>query len=197
MSWYGPGTTPRPEVHHSTPGLEEAGANQHLADYPPPVELPVRDTMAPPRDPVYPGSPPQGYASPTANGGKGKGQGRGQGPLKPPHRLAEPIGQQRPVHEQGGLPYMNGHPPPVGYQAHPGGSPGQYPARQTHIGSPNRPTDIRMDSRRSSQSSSSDAIRDMNERLKNELIQLEGEIQHHTIVNHHSRNIYGSQGSIR
>ena len=43
----------------------------------------------------------------------------------------------------------------------------------------------------------SDAIRDMNEKLKQELMQLEGQIHQHTAINSRNRDIYGSQGSIR
>lgn len=121
-----------------------------------------------------------GYNSPTGSG-KGKQPSRGQ-PMKPPHRLNESLPQQRPVQEQNG-PYMNGHPHPAQYRQNPG--------------SPNRSNEMRMDSRRSSQSTSSDAIRDMNEKLKQELAQLEGQIHQHTAVNSRNRNIYGSQGSIR
>ena len=43
----------------------------------------------------------------------------------------------------------------------------------------------------------SDAIRDMNEKLKQELMQLEGEIHHVHHQNINSRGNYGSQGSMR
>lgn len=178
----------------------------------PPNDLQLRDIPAL-RDPIYPGSPPQGYHSPTSNGRAKPGQGqqppppRGQ-PLKPPHRLADPIPQQRPPYEQNGPPYMNGtpggHPAGHGYPAgHPAlqPGPGHHPGtgnqyRQPHVGSPNRPNDLRMDSRKSSTSSSSDAIRDMNEKLKQELAQLDGQIHHHHAYNQH-KNAYGSQGSMR
>ncbi|XP_045172433.2 uncharacterized protein LOC123534316 isoform X3 [Mercenaria mercenaria] len=185
----------------------------------PPADLPLRDNPAL-RDPIYPGSPPQGYNSPTSNGRSKPSQQpatapRSQ-PLKPPHRLADPIQQQRPAYEQNGPPYMNGNPGshpaghgfPAGHPAMQPG-PGHHPGigtqyRQPHIGSPNRPNgsgmyynyDLRMDSRKSSTSSSSDAIRDMNEKLKQELAQLDGQIHHHHVYNQH-KNTYGSQGSMR
>ncbi|KAL4223590.1 Kinesin-related protein 12 [Mactra antiquata] len=174
---------------------------------PPPNDLPLRDNPAL-RDHVYPGSPPQAYNNSPSGTGNGRRQqpspGRQQPspsrnqPMKPPHRLADTIPQQRPVNEQNGPPYMNGHP-----GGHPAPHPAMHPAqtgpyRQAHIGSPNRPNDLRMDSRRSSQSTSSDAIRDMNEKLKQELMQLDGEIHHHQVINHHrTNNAYGSQGSMR
>ena len=46
------------------------------------------------RDPVYTGSPSQGYNSPTGSGNKGKQPNRGQ-PLKPPHRLNDNLPPQR------------------------------------------------------------------------------------------------------
>ena len=42
-----------------------------------------------------------------------------------------------------------------------------------------------------------DAIRDMNEKLKQELAQLEGQIHQHAAINTRNRSIYGSQGSLR
>nr|XP_022337125.1 kinesin-like protein KIF12 isoform X12 [Crassostrea virginica] len=53
------------------------------------------------------------------------------------------------------------------------------------------------DSRRSSQVSTSDSIRSMNEKLKKEIYDLEGEIEHHHLVNQRTKSIYGSQASVR
>ncbi|KAL3857944.1 hypothetical protein ACJMK2_012569 [Sinanodonta woodiana] len=138
---------------------------------PPPQDLPLRD-------PVYPGSPPQGYMSPTGRGRPSPQQPRsGQQPMKPPHRLSEPIARQSP-HE-----LVNGHPSGPPYQGPPS------PVKQDSAN--------RLDSRRSSQSSSTDAIRDLNEKLKQELAHLDGEIYQHQALNSRQRQVYGSQGSIR
>nr|XP_019923520.2 kinesin-like protein KIF12 isoform X9 [Crassostrea gigas]XP_019923521.2 kinesin-like protein KIF12 isoform X9 [Crassostrea gigas] len=53
------------------------------------------------------------------------------------------------------------------------------------------------DSRRSSQVSTSDSIRSMNAKLKQEIYDLEGEIEHHHNVNQRAKSIYGSQASMR
>ncbi|KAK3594778.1 hypothetical protein CHS0354_030719 [Potamilus streckersoni] len=142
---------------------------------PPPQDLSLKD-------PVYPGSPPQGYMSPTGRGKPSPQQPRsGQQPMKPPHRLSEPIARQSP-HE-----LVNGHP-----GGHPSGPFQQGPPSPFKQDSANR-----LDSRRSSQSSSTDAIRDMNEKLKQELAHLDGEIYQHQALNSRQRQVYGSQGSIR
>lgn len=43
----------------------------------------------------------------------------------------------------------------------------------------------------------SDNIRNMNEKLKQELMQLDGEIEHSQVVNYRTRSYYGSQASLR
>lgn len=52
------------------------------------------------------------------------------------------------------------------------------------------------DSRRSSQSSTADTIKTINEKLKQELYDIEGQINHHHLVNARTRSIYGSQTSM-
>lgn len=42
-----------------------------------------------------------------------------------------------------------------------------------------------------------DSIRSMNEKLKKEIYDLEGEIEHHHLVNQRTKSIYGSQASVR
>lgn len=53
-----------------------------------------------------------------------------------------------------------------------------------------------VDSRRSSQSSTADTINNINEKLKRELHDLDGQISHHHLVNARNRSIYGSQTSM-
>ncbi|XP_056020709.1 uncharacterized protein LOC125672587 isoform X4 [Ostrea edulis] len=53
------------------------------------------------------------------------------------------------------------------------------------------------DSRRASQVSTSDSIRSMNAKLKQEIYELEGEIEHHHHVNQRTKSVYGSQTSVR
>ena len=52
------------------------------------------------------------------------------------------------------------------------------------------------DSRRSSQSSTADAIKSINDKLKKEVYELDGQINHHHLVNARTRSIYGSQTSM-
>lgn len=134
----------------------------------------------------YPADQYSGYNSPNA-GNRGKPPPHGV-PKRPPHRLPpDPIMRQ-------------GHPPPQeliqngiyndeGYMSPNGRQPYQNGNRQE---SPQK-----VDSRRSSYSSSSDNIRNMNEKLKQELMQLDGEIEQSQVVNYRTRSLYGSQASLR
>ncbi|XP_033747893.1 kinesin-like protein KIF12 isoform X3 [Pecten maximus] len=108
-------------------------------------------------------------------------------PRRPPHRLAEPImrpAQIPPDHQNGGPAYD--HPPPSMPQQHMANG----PIRQE--------SPARMDSRATSQLSNTESVRSMNEKLKQELVELEGEIAHHQNMNQRTRSsMYGSQASIR
>ncbi|XP_021373161.1 kinesin-like protein KIF12 isoform X3 [Mizuhopecten yessoensis] len=108
-------------------------------------------------------------------------------PRRPPHRLADPImrpAQIPPDHQNGGPAYD--HPPP------------SMPTQHTANGPIRQESPARMDSRAASQLSTSESVRSMNEKLKQELVELEGEIAHHHNVNQRTRsNLYGSQASIR
>ncbi|KAJ8312603.1 hypothetical protein KUTeg_009976 [Tegillarca granosa] len=117
----------------------------------------------------YPADQYSGYNSPNA-GNRGKPPPHGV-PKRPPHRLPpDPIMRQ-------------GHPPPQeliqngiyndeGYMSPNGRQPYQNGNRQ-------------------------DNIRNMNEKLKQELMQLDGEIEQSQVVNYRTRSLYGSQASLR
>ncbi|KAK3083515.1 hypothetical protein FSP39_024535, partial [Pinctada imbricata] len=111
------------------------------------------------------------------------------GPKRPPHRLPDNIPHRTPPNMSQD-PMQNGGYHDDGYMS-PRGRPLQNgPIRQE---SPMRYPD----SRRSSQASASDSIRSMNEKLKQEIMELEGEIEHHHMVNQRNKSIYGSQTSVR
>lgn len=128
--------------------------------------------------------PNPGYVSP--NAGRGKPPPSHGQPKRPPHRLSEPLmrpAQLPPEHLQNG--YVD-----EGYMSPRGRPPLQNGGMRQE--SPLRLTD----SRRSSQSSTADTIKNINEKLKQELYELDGQINHHHLVNARTRSIYGSQASM-
>lgn len=146
----------------------------------------------PPQRPVNNRPPPDQYIpGPSPQAGRGKQSTPPGGPKRPPHRLADPIARTAnipPEYIQNGI----GGYPDDGYMS-PRGRPSPLhngPIRQE---SPARYND----SRRSSQVSTSDSIRSMNAKLKQEIYELEGEIEHHHHVNQRAKSIYGSQASMR
>ncbi|XP_071178813.1 kinesin-like protein KIF12 isoform X10 [Mytilus edulis] len=139
----------------------------------------------PPPQRLPPNNQNQGYVSPTA--GRGKPPPSHGQPKRPPHRLSEPLmrpAQLPPEHLQNG--YVE-----EGYMSPRGRPPIQNGGMRQE--SPMRLTD----SRRSSQSSTADTIKSINEKLKQELYDIEGQINHHHLVNTRTRSIYGSQTSMR
>lgn len=146
----------------------------------------------PPQRPINNRPPPDQYIpGPSPQAGRGKQSTPPGGPKRPPHRLADPIARTAnipPEYIQNGI----GGYPDDGYMS-PRGRPSPLhngPIRQE---SPARYND----SRRSSQVSTSDSIRSMNAKLKQEIYDLEGEIEHHHNVNQRAKSIYGSQASMR
>ncbi|XP_052073541.1 homeobox protein 2-like isoform X2 [Mytilus californianus] len=146
-----------------------------------------QNSSKPPYNPPpqrLPPNPNQGYVSPTA--GRGKPPPSHGQPKRPPHRLSEPLmrpAQLPPEHLQNG--YVE-----EGYMSPRGRPPIQNGGMRQE--SPMRLTD----SRRSSQSSTADTIKNINEKLKQELYDIEGQINHHHLVNARTRSVYGSQTSM-
>lgn len=144
------------------------GSSKPAYNAPPPQRLP----------------PNQGYVSP--NAGRGKPPPSHGQPKRPPHRLSEPLmrpAQLPPEHLQNG--YVD-----EGYMSPRGRPPIQNGGIRQE--SPMRISD----SRRSSQSSTADAIKSINDKLKQEVYELDGQINHHHLVNARTRSIYGSQTSM-
>ncbi|XP_041349655.1 uncharacterized protein LOC121368954 isoform X2 [Gigantopelta aegis] len=161
----------------TSPRMSPAG-NPRKASVPP--RLPAQDFPHPdpsrlpgnsPRNALPPGVPPH--------------------PMRPPHRLSEPVIRAAPG------PYevvTNGGPDSSGIPQRIGRPIGQGPPN-AHIRqiSPTRPLD-----RRVSQVSNSDSIRDMNERLRLEVLELEGEIQQqHQLTQRRSIPRQQQNGTIR
>nr|XP_034336301.1 kinesin-like protein KIF12 isoform X6 [Crassostrea gigas] len=128
----------------------------------------------PPQRPINNRPPPDQYIpGPSPQAGRGKQSTPPGGPKRPPHRLADPIARTAnipPEYIQNGI----GGYPDDGYMS-PRGRP-----------SPLHNGPIRQDS-----------IRSMNAKLKQEIYDLEGEIEHHHNVNQRAKSIYGSQASMR
>ncbi|XP_078336367.1 uncharacterized protein LOC111133229 isoform X4 [Crassostrea virginica] len=175
---------------------------QGINKAPPPQNNQWKGT--PPQRPINNRAPVEQYVpGPSPQAGRGKQSTPPSGPKRPPHRLADPIARSAipPDYIQNGV----GGYPDDGYMS-PRGRPSPLhngPIRQvfydeeddtfSRIESPGR----YHDSRRSSQVSTSDSIRSMNEKLKKEIYDLEGEIEHHHLVNQRTKSIYGSQASVR
>ncbi|XP_041349657.1 kinesin-like protein KIF12 isoform X4 [Gigantopelta aegis] len=165
----------------TSPRMSPAG-NPRKASVPP--RLPVRTVAQdfPHPDPSrLPGNSPRNALPP----------GVPPHPMRPPHRLSEPVIRAAPG------PYevvTNGGPDSSGIPQRIGRPIGQGPPN-AHIRqiSPTRPLD-----RRVSQVSNSDSIRDMNERLRLEVLELEGEIQQqHQLTQRRSIPRQQQNGTIR
>ncbi|KAL5015949.1 hypothetical protein ScPMuIL_005538 [Solemya velum] len=139
-----------------------------------------------PQDMSYTGQP-QGYSSPNGRPRQGPPPGQGQ-PKRPPHRLAEPI---QHVQRPGLIPYetvQNGAYPADSYDN----------PRLRASGHPRQESPVRNLERRPSQLSTTEVIKNMNDKLRTELRQLEGEISQNELQNRRTKEIvYGSQQSIR
>ncbi|XP_061189887.1 kinesin-like protein KIF12 isoform X3 [Saccostrea echinata] len=192
---------PPPRQPNGPPPPQHPPPDQYYDQGPPPPRQ-GHNKPPPPQNNQWKGGPPphqrpinnrvdQFVPSPSPQAGRGKQSTPPSGPKRPPHRLSDPI--QRPAnippeYMQNGV----GSYPDDGYMS-PRGRPSPHlngPMRQE---SPMRYND----SRRASQVSTSDSIRSMNAKLKQEIYELEGEIEHHHLVNQRTKSIYGSQASVR
>ncbi|XP_056020727.1 kinesin-like protein KIF12 isoform X6 [Ostrea edulis] len=176
---------PPPDQYYDQGPPPRQGINK-----PPPPPPNNQWKSTPPQRPVNNRVVDQYIPGPSPQAGRGKQSTPPSGPKRPPHRLADPIGRPNlpPEYIQNGV----GGYPDDGYMS-PRGRPSPLhngPLRQE---SPHRYND----SRRASQVSTSDSIRSMNAKLKQEIYELEGEIEHHHHVNQRTKSVYGSQTSVR
>ncbi|XP_025090742.1 kinesin-like protein KIF12 isoform X2 [Pomacea canaliculata] len=141
------------------------------------------DLASPRSSPVAPGFQSglaqKGYTGQASPPGS-RGKGNHPGPMRPPHRLSDSVVRpaQRPAEVlENGAVYVNN------------GFATQRPA-------PRQTSPVRNIERRASQMSNTDAVYSMNEQLKREVAQLEGEIRHQQYVHERTqdvnRNSYGN-----
>ncbi|XP_062588017.1 kinesin-like protein KIF12 isoform X4 [Saccostrea cucullata] len=192
---------PPPRQPNGPPPPQHPPPDQYYDQGPPPPRQGLNKPPPPPNNQWKGGPPPhqrpinnrvdQFVPGPSPQAGRGKQSTPPSGPKRPPHRLQDPI--QRPAnippeYMQNGV----GGYPDDGYMS-PRGRP------SPHLNGPMRQeSPVRYnDSRRASQVSTSDSIRSMNAKLKQEIYELEGEIEHHHLVNQRTKSIYGSQASVR